>query len=490
MITVHLDRPPRGVRREDGLVSEDLRSYLEELAGAGELLSVRAPLELRHELAAALSLIEDGPAAWFSGVVDAGMPIVGNVVNSRDRIARALGVGIEEIGDALLRSIRTPTPTRTVTDAAVGEIVEPADLAALPVPEFFARESGPYITAGVIVAQDVLTGERNLSFARFKVLGPNRAMLGVSPNHHLGQMARRAAESGRDLPIAVAIGVHPAIMLAACLYLGFGDDELECAGALLGAPVDVVPTPEFGLLVPADAEIVLEGVVKPDELIEEGLVSEFHGRYHDYGPGYAVDFRTTMRRAAPVLQVIVPGLHREHLLLGAVSIAAGMLDRLREIAPNVRDVAVPEPGAGRTAIVVSVDDIQPGQAATIIDAGLSTVKLIKQVIVVDSTVDPWNTDAVEWARLSHARPERDFVILPDRRTDRSDPLARGLHLGKIGVDATAKPGEREEGWEFAAVPFESRQRAQELLAWEGISPHPSRLAAGLRFDALGDVDGA
>lgn len=461
-------------------MSADLRDYLDQVERAGEVVTISQPVDPRHELAGVLSLLEGGPAVRFDGVIGSAIPVVGNLVNSRERIARALGVDLDGISDALLGSIASPiSPTLRETGRSQ-ELVREGDLSALPIPTFFEKESGAYLTAGVILVRDALTGERNLSFARFKVLGPSSAMLGVSPNHHLGQMAKRAAEAGRDLPIAAAIGVHPAIMLAACLYLGFGDDELACAGALLGAPVDVVRAVNSDILVPADAEIVLEGVVNTTDLIEEGLVSEFHGRYHDYGPGLGVEFTTMTHRADPLFQVIVPGLHSEHLLLGAVSIAAGMRAHLQTLVPNIRDVAVPENAAGRTALVVAIDDVQPGQAEQIIHAGLTAVKLIKQVIVVDGDIDPWNADAVEWARLSHARPERDFVILPHQRTDRSDPLSHDLHLGKLGVDATAKPGERVEGWDFAHVPHDAKRRAAAVLAEAGLIPAQSRLVSGIR----------
>ena len=126
-------------------------------------------------------------------------------------------------------------------------------------PRFFEREGRAYITAGVILARDPSTGRGNASFARFAILDGRTAMVGIAPNHHLALFSRRAAEAGKTLEIAVVIGAHPAIQLAACLYLGVGDDELDCAGSLLGRPVDVVPAKTVDLMVPADAELVLEG---------------------------------------------------------------------------------------------------------------------------------------------------------------------------------------------------------------------------------------
>lgn len=462
-----------------------LRDYLLTLEGLHQLDIVTEPVDRKFDVAAALSLSEQGPAMRFDDVTGTDYKVVGNVVNTRERIGLALGVDESRIGDALLASVMRPIPTRLRDSGPCQEVVADADLHALPIPRFFQQETGAYITAGVILADDVITGQRNMSFARFKVIDERRAMLGVSPNHHLGKMAQRAAEAGRDLPIAVAIGTHPAIMLAACLYLGFGDDELECAGRLLGDSVDVVQAGGSGILVPADAEIILEGGVKPDQRTEEGLVSEFHGHYHDYGPGYIVEFARMTRRRDSLFQVILPGLHQEHLLLGAVSIAAGLRAQLQRIASNVVEVSVPDTGAGRTAAVVSVRNIKPGQARQLMMACFSAVTLIKQVVVVDHQIDPWNTDAVEWARLSHARPERDLLIVPGARTDRSDPLAQNLTVGKLGVDATQKPGERAEGWAFARVPADALERASNLLSGAGIVAQRSSLLRGIRYPDAG-----
>src|SRR5207302_1915333 len=120
------------------------------------------------------------------------------------------------------------------TDAPVQEVaLEAPDLARLTVPTFFTGETGPYITAGVIVAKDPVTDRGNLSFARLKPLGGNRAFIGIAPNHHLATLLRHAAERGETLPIAVTFGHHPVVLLAATLYLGLGEDELHVAGALL-----------------------------------------------------------------------------------------------------------------------------------------------------------------------------------------------------------------------------------------------------------------
>ncbi len=183
-------------------------------------------------------------------------------------------------------------------------IIEQPDLAKeLPVPRFFADETGAYITAGVIIARDSVTGRGNASYARIKLLGGNRGMVGIAPNHHLAVMARAAQARGEKLDIAVAIGNHPALLIAAALYLRLGDDELECAGALLGEALQTVACRTIPLAVPAHCEIVLEGTLDLTQQHEEVLVSEYHGMYEPYGSGPVAQFHCLTRRHDALLRV-------------------------------------------------------------------------------------------------------------------------------------------------------------------------------------------
>jgi 4-hydroxy-3-polyprenylbenzoate decarboxylase len=240
---------------------------------------------------------------------------------------------------------------------------EQPDLADLPIPRFFEHEGGPYITAGCIVARDPETGERNWSIARVRPIGGSRALVGIAPNHHLAVAARAARKRGERLPIAVTIGNHPALLIAACLYLARGEDELRVAGALLGEPAQLVRCLSVPLEAPAGCEIVLEGELDLDDTVEEGPVSEFHGGYERYGPAATATFNCLTRRSDALYQAILPGFHPEHAMLGGVAIAAGLERRLRLSAPSVRAVAVPESGAGRLTAVVAVGRTLPVRPA-------------------------------------------------------------------------------------------------------------------------------
>jgi 4-hydroxy-3-polyprenylbenzoate decarboxylase len=431
---------------------QSMRAALARLRAAGQLRVIGESVALRHELAAYLSVLPQDDTVLFETLAGhPGARIVANLLPSRARIAAALDVSVADLQAKIVAAIGSPAMPRLVDAAPCQDVtVADPDLGSLPIPTFFEHETGPYITAGAIVARDPETGRGNLSFARLKPLGGNRAFIGIAPNHHLAALARHATARGETLPIAVTLGNHPAVMLAASLYLGLGDDELEVAGALLGAPIDIVRCRTSALAVPAACEIVLEGRLDPSETIAEGRVSEFHGYYENYGAGQIVRFDLMTSRRDPILQVIQPGYHAEHVWLGGVAIAAGLARQLAATLPAVRQIAVTPGGAGRLHAVIALDAGAPGDAQRAMFAVWAAVSLIKQITVVDGDIDPWDPVQVEWAVATRLRAERDLLVVPTMRADRAEPLERDGVVAKLGLDATRKPGDRD--WQRAEPP--------------------------------------
>ncbi len=393
------------------------------------------------------------------------MRLFGNLLTSRERIAMALGVAVNEIQTTLTDAVRFPVGPVIVEDAPVQEVVVRENaLADLPIPFFFERETAPYITAGMIIAKDPETGLGNASYARLKILGANEAMIGIAPNHHLAIMARKAASMDKPLPIAVVLGAHPAIQLAACLYLGLGDDEMKNAGALLGAPIRMTRAITSDLLVPAEAEIVLEGLIHSDRPHVEGPVSEYHGMYEDYGSGLICTFQARTNRADALFQVIEPGYHAEHIYIAAVPIAASLKAQLSRSLQNVGEVAVTATGSGRNDVIVQLRSPRPGQARRAMAICWGAVSIIKNVTIVDEDVDPWDLSAVELAKMTRMRAERDVLIVERLPADRSEAQEDGGVVAKIGYDATMKAGDRRQGYDKALPPKDAYARMKDLLA--------------------------
>lgn len=458
------DRPAQIPKEAIAISPQSMRSFLASLDGAGELKAITVPVNAKFEVAACLAEADEGPALRFDDVVGARIPIVGNVLNSLERIARGLGTTAGALQGAIVAAAETPREHRVVASAPCQEEVvsNPVLLDELPIPHFFEHERGPYITAGAIIAKDRHTGQANLSIARLLPLDANRAFVGIAPNHHLAVLARAAHARGETLDIAVCIGNHPAVLVASCLYLRLGDDELKIAGALLGEALEVARCLGSDLLVPAHCECVLEGTLDAGAPADEGIVSEFHGLYEDYGPGMTAIFSRLTRRRDPIFQVILPGYHREHCLLGGVAIAAGLARAARVSVPAVREVAVGMGGAGRLHAVVSLHQPRPGDARKAAFAVWASVNLVKQIVLVDDDVNPWDSTHVEWAIATRMKPDRDLIVVPGVRADRSEPLESEGTVAKLAIDATRREGDRSD-WRNAEPPELAIRRAKDVL---------------------------
>jgi UbiD family decarboxylase len=333
------------------------------------------------------------------------------------------------------------------------------------VPTWFEREAGPYITAGVIVAKDPQTGRRNVSIARLRLEGGARLMAGIARNHHLYLLAEKAQALGRPLEIAVAVGNHPAVLLASQMYVDLGDDEYAIAGGLLREPLRLVKCKTVDLEVPAEAEIVLEGVLRPDELIEEGPVSEFPGFYVSYGPGIAVDVCCVTQRADAIYQAVLPGFAPEHCLLGAVAIEAVVSRALQRVIPAVRRVLVTDGGMGRLHAIITMHRPRLGEGKRAVLLAMGQVNLLKLVIVVEDDIDPEDWSQVEWSLAARFRGHEDLIVLPGVKADRCDPVHEDSVVTKIGMIATTRPGDGSAGSrsEFARPPLDVLERVRREL---------------------------
>jgi 2,5-furandicarboxylate decarboxylase 1 len=436
---------------------QSFRGALDRLEASGDLHRINRSVDPHFELGAVLSLRDKGPVQLFTTVKGSDMPVVGNVMNSRERIAGLLGVEKSRLHEVLLDALGKPIQPVIVDNAPLQEVIHRDDIdlgRILPVPTWFEHEAGPYITAGVIIAKDPETGRRNVSIARLRLEGGNRVMVGIAKNHHLNLLAEKARKLGQRLPIAVAIGNHPAVLICSQLYLGLGDDEYDIVGGLLDEPLELVRCQTVPLEVPAGAEIVLEGHIDNADLIEESAVSEFHGFYVSYGPGTGGAITCVTHRKDAVYQAILPGYASEHCLLGAVAIEAVTCQALKRSIPAVRRVLVTDGGMGRLHAIISMHRPRLGEGKRAVILAMGQINLFKLVTVVEDDIDPEDPTQVEWSLAARFRGHEDMIILPGMKADRCDPVHENLTITKIGLVACTRPGDGERGTrsEFARAP--------------------------------------
>jgi len=424
--------------------SHDLRSFIALLREQGAIHEITTPVDPVHEVGAILRACEQGgKAAYFHKVRGSTMPLVGGVLGSHARIALALGCGRDELGALLDAATRAPIAPREVDGPApCQEVVESTvDLAQLPVPTHAPRDAGPYINAGVVIARDPVSGRQNLSYVRFQIKGKDRVGVNLNTWRHLREFFEAAEAAGKNLPFCVAIGVDPALMLAAAFR--YDGDEYEIAGALRREPTPVVRARTCDVLVPASAEIVLEGEIIAGEREAEGPMAEYTGHYSGIGSQPVGRIRTITHRRDPIFETIA-GASFEHLLLGTAVTREPNLRRLTMSAsPRVRDVLLPPYASGFLALI-AMESPRPGEVRNVALAALHSHVNISTVIVVDTDVDLFNPTDVWWAVSTRVRWERDTVVIPETLGNELHPSAsRDGAIAKIIIDATLAPELRD-----------------------------------------------
>lgn len=450
----------------------DLRSFLHDL-GATAPASVFAvdesvPLDYTST-ALTLALEKQGRApvvllnqlAGRTGRL-AGGRMVGNLFGSHELMARGINATpqtfLNVLGDALDQLV----PADVLPDSApapVHEIVwqgADADLNRLPIPRHFAQDAGPYITAGMIAARDPDTGVGNLAYVRLQVTGPRRLGASLHSRQHTWDYLRRAEKRGEDLPVAVVVGAHPAIMLAGAAKMGIGEDEYDLAGALLGQPIQVVRGCTVDVLVPALAEIVIEGKLLANVHETEGPFGEYTGYVTGRSTHNVIEVSAiTMRRDAIFVDVI-PGNSAEHLILGRAAKEAWVHKRMAEALPFFIDFHYPSSGT-HFHCFVRIDKSAEGQAQQAAQLIVGLDHYIKLVIVVDQDIDPSDEAAVLWALATRMQADRDLTILAHSMCNKLDPSSDDGVGAKLLIDATRKPG-------FEAEPVRLPEAARELAA--------------------------
>jgi UbiD family decarboxylase len=395
-----------------------------------------------------------------------GVEVVTNIFGSRARIAAMLGASPADLHAAYQTRARAAAAPRDVAEGGVTEVVQEGgvDLSALPMLRHFASDRAKYITSGVIVAE-IRGGEAgNLSYHRAMIDSADTLATSLHSRGHLWRLLNMAAERGEALPVAMVIGAHPLFMIAASARLAFGADERSVAGGLLGAPLEVVRTPRYGIRVPAHAEYVLEGVITPGLHAEEGPFGEFTGYSSDRSTNNLLRVETLMHRRDPMLVSIAGGNSAEHLNLGRVPREAEMVEKLKERFPSVTAVHYPASGTHFHAYV-AVRQMRPGEARQVMLGLLGWDPYLKTVIAVDADVDITRDENVLWALATHFQPHQDVIIVEGLPGNALDPSASGIGAtSRMGLDATRGPGFEAV---LAQISDAAKARAAAILARGG-----------------------
>lgn len=438
----------------------DLRAFLQVLEQHGKLLRLPRPVRPHTELAALIIEAERrGQAVLFESVAGSAIPCVANVVGDRTMLGLALGCQPEEVVSAVLARSRQRIPPLVVGDAPVQEVVhtgEDVDLRRLPLVVHSEKDAAPYVTAGLVIAKDPATGLRNVSFNRMMLRGPHEVGIRMMPPQHLGQIYDRAAAKGLALPVAVAIGNHPAELIAGATTIGYGDDELALAGALRGEPLELAQCLTVDLEVPARAEMVLEGEVLAGVAEPEGPYGDFMQFYVPVMPNRVLRVRAITHRRDPIYQTMHAGQAEDTTLL-ALSREAQLLEAVTATGADVRQVSLnPTILAG----AISIRKRFEGEPKLLLAAAFGRYRWLKLCVVVDEDVDVLSVSDIWWAIATRSRLGQGLLHITDTSGFPRDP--HGLHTAKLGIDATIPLGEWGE-YERKRAPGQGRVRLENFL---------------------------
>ena len=377
---------------------KSLREWIDILEDSHMIKHVRKEVSLEYEIAAIGKKACGKYALIFDNPKDSSIPVVTGLTGSREMLSKALNVPVPELASYFEKAQSNPGLCKLInkSEAPVKEMVtKDVNLYDFPIPIHHEKDSGPYITSGVIVAKNPVTGERNLSIHRLQVTDKNHLGILLLPRH-LMHFQRLAEEKNQPLEIAIVIGLDPIVMLASQALTPLGQDEFCIAGALYGEPIELVKCETVDVEVPAHAEIVLEGLILPNIRKPEGPFGEYPKYYGPRSEREYIEITCITNRKNPIYQTIVPATD-EHLLLGAVPREGGILQIVKNAVPTVSSVHLTPGGTGRYHLVIQMEKKNEGEAKNAIFAAFGSSQEIKHVVVVDKDVDIFNPVEVNWA---------------------------------------------------------------------------------------------
>ncbi len=378
------------------------------------------------------------PVLVFENVKGSRFPVLTNLHASRARMASAMSSGPQEMLTTYLRAMDKPIPPKVIATGPVKDVVLKGDRINLyDLPQIIHHEGdgGPYITAAISFAKDPTRELWNCAYNRLMIQGRDRTSIHLTKGKHLWEFQRIAEAGGQSLPVAFAIGVHPAIALGALAIGSIDEDERGIMGGLFGEPLELVKCETSDVLVPAHAEMVIEADILPEARVAEGPFGEFTGYSLGERQREVVKVNAITHRAGAYFQDISVA-HLDHMLLSTIPMEANLYRAVRAMVPSVKAVRVPAP----FTCYVSIEQRIPGQAKNAILSVLGADLYMKRVVVVDHDVDIFDDRQVTWALATRCQPDRDIMLVTNARGSDLDPSTReDGYTAKWGVDATAKP---------------------------------------------------
>jgi 4-hydroxy-3-polyprenylbenzoate decarboxylase len=483
----------------------DLRDFIAQLEKIGELKRVSVEVDTRLEMTEICDRVlrAGGPAILFENPKGHSVPVLANLFGTPRRVALGMGQAsveaLREVGK-LLAYLKEPEPPKglkdawdklpvlkqvlnmapkVVSSAPCQEIVwagKDVDLSRLPIQHCWPGDVAPLITWGLTVTRGPEKARQNLGIYRQQVIGPNKVIMRWLA-HRGGALDFRdhcLKHPGQPFPVATVIGCDPATILGAVTPVPDNLSEYQFAGLLRGAKTEVVKCVGSDLQVPASSEIVLEGVINPDETALEGPYGDHTGYYNEQAhfPVFTIE-RITMRKN-PIYHSTYTGKPPDEPAMLGVALNEVFVPLLQKQFPEIVDFYLPPEGCSYRLASVSIKKQYPGHAKRVmfgIWSFLRQFMYTKTIIVVDDDVNIRDWKEVIWAMTTRVDAARDTLIAENTPIDYLDFASPVAGLGsKMGIDATNKwPGETSREWGTPIVMDAAvRQRVDDLWQQLGV----------------------
>jgi 4-hydroxy-3-polyprenylbenzoate decarboxylase len=461
-------------------MARDLRGFIQLLEERGQLRRITAPVDRDLEVAeiANRMLQAGGPALLFENVKDSAFPIAVNLMGTVERICWAMNMEnpleLEDLGKKL-SMLQQPKPPKTVSQAIdFGKVLfdvlkakpsrdyfppcqqiviegDDLDLTKIPMIRPYSGDAGQIITLGLVITKDCETGTPNVGVYRLQLQSKNTMTVHWLSVRGGARHLRKAAEAGKKLEIAIALGVDPLIIMAAATPIPVDLSEWLFAGLYGGSGVKLAKCKTVDLEVPADSEFVLEGTMNPGEMLPDGPFGDHMGYYGGVEDSPLVRFHAITHRKDPIYLTTFSGRPPKEEAMMAIALNRIYTPILRQQVSEITDFFLPMEALSYKAAIISIDKAYPGQAkraALAFWSALPQFTYTKFVIVVDKSINIRDPRQVVWAISSKVDPVRDVFILPETPFDTLDFASEKIGLGgRMGIDATTKiPPETAHEW--------------------------------------------
>jgi 2,5-furandicarboxylate decarboxylase 1 len=419
-----------------------MREFLKVLEREFKVINIDEQISTKYEVSKILKE-HTNEVVIFNNIKESDMGIISGICNTREKIARSISSTVPEITSRIIQATENPTKiTRVESTEKNFKTSMKADLTKMPVPTFYKKDGGAYITAGVIIANDPETGVRNASIHRMLVKDKDRLGVRIVPRN-LYTYYKKAEELDEPLEIAIAIGMNPATLLASCTSIPITADELEVANTFHNGEMKLIKCDTVDLKVP-DCEILLEGHILPHERDSEGPFVDLTDTYDVIRQEPVIKIEKMHYKDKALYHAIMPA-GNEHKLLQGLPQEPRIYKAVQNTVPTVKNVVLTEGGCCWLHAAISIQKQTPGDGKNVIMAALAAHPSLKHCVVVDEDIDIFNGDDIEYAIATRVKGDEDILIIPGARGSSLDPRATpDGTTTKVGVDATKLLDKKEK----------------------------------------------